>query len=94
MQRRSGSLEERALPVFYLSRQLVRRGSQQQKSAVATSHTLYPLNNAAVIELRRGYQLGELHKSAPLCASSHAWKYLFTLRNTAETECVIQGRQL
>lgn len=69
-------------------------GSQQQKSAVPTSHTLYPLNNAAVIELRRGYQLGELHKSAPLCASSHAWKYLFTLRNTAETECVIQGRQL
>lgn len=74
MQRRSGSLEERALPVFYLSRQLVRRGSQQQKSAVATSHTLYPLNNAAVIELRRrrGYQMGELHKSAPLYASSHA----------------------
>lgn len=79
MQRRSGSLEERALlPVSYLSRQLVRRGGQQQKSAVATSHTLYPLNNAAVIELRRrrGYQLGELHKSAPLYlgryASSHA----------------------
>ncbi|KAL7974786.1 hypothetical protein HDV63DRAFT_364200 [Trichoderma sp. SZMC 28014] len=50
-------------------------GSQQQKSAVLTSHTLCPLNNAAVIELRRGRgcQLGELHKSAPLCASSHTW---------------------
>lgn len=50
-------------------------GSQQRKSAVLTSHTLYPLNNAAVIELRRrrGCQLGELHKSAPLCASSQAW---------------------
>jgi hypothetical protein len=68
MQRRSGSLEERALlPVSYLSRQLVRRGGQQQKSAVATSHTLYPLNNAAVIELRRrrGLSTGRASQKCP-----------------------------